>query len=84
MNHELYLQYLKTYTKEALEEADYDVSEAADYLHSQKEPGFFSKHRKEKRAALRRAKKVFDESRSRPVWIVLKSLGFDEWAKDLI
>ncbi|MFO8035310.1 MAG: hypothetical protein R6U57_01590 [Anaerolineales bacterium] len=84
MNHERYQKYLKEYTLEALEHANYDVSEAADYLLSKSEPGFFSKDKKEKKAALRRTRKVFDESRTRPVWIVLKSLGFDDLAKDFI
>lgn len=84
MDINLYQKYLKEYTLEALEHAEYDVAAAADYLLSKKSPSFFSKHKKEKKAALQRTRKVFDESRSRPAWIVLKSLGFDELAKEIL
>lgn len=84
MDHELYQKYLKEYTLEALEEGDYDVPAAADYLLGKSNPAFFAKHKTEKKKALNRVQKVFDESRSRSVWIVLKSLGLDEIAKDYL
>ena len=84
MDHKLYRQYLESYALEALEENEDDVSAAADYLLNKKKPFFLSKHRKEKRAALKRVQKLFSTSRDRPVWIVLKSLGLDKLAKDKI
>jgi hypothetical protein len=84
MDQKLYQKYLKEYTLEALEESGDDVSQAADLLLKKKKPGFFTKHRKEKREALSRVQKLFNESRDRPVWIILKSLGFDDLAKEKI
>lgn len=82
MNQKLFLQYLKQYTLEALEQAGDDVSLATDYLEEIKKPGIFSKDRQEKKAALDRARKVFIESRQRSLYVVLKSLGFDDLAKE--
>lgn len=81
MDQTLFLSYLKEYALNALEAGEDDVSAAADYLESLKKPSFISKNRKEKRAALRRARKVFNASRDRTPYLVLKSLGFDELAK---
>lgn len=83
MKYDLYQKYLKEYALEALQHGD-DVSQAADYLQNISDPPLFARHRQEKREALHRAQKVFDESRSRPPWIVLKSLGLDEAAKDYL
>ncbi len=82
MNQKLFLQYLEQYTLQALEKAGDDVSMAADYLDGIKKPGIFSKDREEKKAALDRATKVFLESRQRSLYVVLKSLGFDDLAKE--
>ena len=82
MNQKLFLRYLKQYTLQALENAGDDVSMAADYLDGIKKPGIFSKDREEKKAALDRATKVFLESRQRSLYVVLKSLGFDDLAKE--
>ncbi len=84
MNQKLFLLYLKQYTLQALEKAGDDVSLAANYLEEIKKPGIFSKDRKEKRAALDRATKVFLESQQRSLYVVLKSLGFDDLAKEKI
>ena len=83
MNQQLYQQYLKEYTLKALEHGD-NVSQAADYLEKQSRPGQFSKNRLERRAALERVKKVFASSRGRSWYVVLKSLGFDDLAKEKI
>ncbi len=82
MNQKLYLQYLRDYTLQALEQASDDVSLAANYLEEQRKPGLLSKDRLEKKAALDRATKIFMESRQRSLYVVLKSLGFDDLAKD--
>ena len=82
MNQKLYLEYLKEYTLQALEKSRDDVSLAADYLEEKRKPGFLTKDRKEKKAALKRVTKVFQESRQRSLYIVLKSLGFDNLAKE--
>jgi hypothetical protein len=82
MNQQLYLRYLKEYTLEALEHSGDDVSQAADFLERQSRPGFLSKDRLERRAALDRVKKVFTASRERSWYVVLKSLGFDDLAKE--
>lgn len=84
MDYELYRKYLEEYAMEALKESNDDVSRAADILLERKKPTLLTRHRREKREALRRLKKLFNESRDRPVWIVLKSLGFDDLAKDKI
>jgi len=82
MNHKLFLQYLEEYTLEALENAEDDVSAAADYLEKVQRAGMMAKNRKEKNAALDRASKVFSSSRERSLYVVLKSLGMDDLAKE--
>jgi hypothetical protein len=82
MDHKIYLQYLKEYTLEAIEFAEDDVSVAADFLKKKPPPRFPQKDLKEKKAALDRVKKVFSSSRERSLYVVLKSLGFDELAKE--
>lgn len=82
MNQKLFLEYVEEYTLKALEQARDDVSSAADYLERMKKPGVLTKDRKEKRAALDRVTKVFAESRQRSLYVVLKSLGFDDLAKE--
>ncbi len=84
MNQQLYLKYLKEYTLEALDNAEDNVSRAADYLDKIPTPKFFMKNSKEKKAALSRVKKVFSSSRERSLFVVLKSLGFDDLAKDAL
>jgi hypothetical protein len=82
MNQKLFTSYLMEYTLEALEKAGDDVSEAADYLEKKSRAGLFTRDRKEKNAALLRAQKVFSSSRERSLYVVLKSLGFDDLAKE--
>lgn len=82
MDQQLYLKYLKEYTLEALDKAEDNVSRAADFLDKKPKPKFFMKDSQEKKAALSRAKKVFTSSRERSLYIVLKSLGFDNLAKE--
>ena len=82
MDHKLYLKYLEEYTLEALEHAGDDVSSAADYLEKLKKSGILVRNKKERNAALDRARKVFSSSRERSVYIVLKSLGLDGLAKE--
>ncbi len=82
MDQQLYLKYLKEFTLEALEEAEDNVARAADYIDKIPKPKFFIKDSKEKKAALSRVKKVFTSSRERSLYVVLKSLGFDELAKE--
>lgn len=84
MNHQLYLKYLKEYTLDAMENSGESVALAADHLEKQSRPGMFSKDRVEKRAALTRVKKVFTSSRERSWYVVLKSLGFDDLAKEML
>jgi hypothetical protein len=80
MNKDLFDQYLRDYVREALIYGDKDVDEAANFLLSQRKPGFLSK--KEKKEALERAQKVFSAYRDRPLWFVMKCLGLD--AEELI
>jgi hypothetical protein len=47
-----------------------------------KKAGILVKDRAEKIAALERARKVFSSSRERSLFIVLKSLGLDDLAKE--
>lgn len=82
MNQQLYLKYLKEFTLEALRESEDNVARAADYIDKKANPNFFVKDSKEKKAALSRVKKVFSSSRERSLYVVLKSLGFDELAKE--
>lgn len=82
MDHDLFLKYLEIYTKEALEQSEDDVPGAADYLEKMKKAGILVKDRAEKIAALERARKVFSSSRERSLFIVLKSLGLDDLAKE--
>ena len=82
MDQQLYLKYLKEFTLEALEEAEDNVARAADFIDKKANPKFFVKDSKEKKAALSRVKKVFTSSRERSLYVVLKSLGFDELAKE--
>lgn len=82
MDQQLYQQYLHEFTLDALEYAGDSVAQAADYLEKKSRPGFFSKDRQEKRAALERLKKILQESRGRSWYVALKSLGFDDLAKE--
>ncbi len=82
MDHKLFLKYLEKYTLEALKQSEDDVSSAADYLEKMKPAGLLQKNRVEKNAALSRARKVFSSSRERSLYVVLKSLGLDDLAKD--
>jgi hypothetical protein len=82
MDQKLFTHYLKEYTLEALEQSNEEVSAAADYLEKKKRAGLFARNRKEKNAALLRAQKVFSSSRERSLYVVFKSLGFDDLAKD--
>ncbi|MFL7813090.1 MAG: hypothetical protein AB8I40_05370 [Anaerolineales bacterium] len=82
MNQKLFTRYLMEYTLEALEKAGDGVSEAADYLEKKSRAGLLARDRKEKNAALLRAQKVFSSSRERSLYVVLKSLGFDDLAKE--
>lgn len=81
MDNDLFQEYLEEYAQEALNYAQGDVSQAADYLLEKKGPSIFSRHRQEKKKALSRVRKVFQESRDRSAWIALKSLGLDEEAR---
>lgn len=76
MNQERYQEFLIDYIREALIYGDKDVSEAANYLQSQRTSRFFAKA--EKKEALRRARKVFSSYQDRPLWFVLKCLGLEE------
>jgi hypothetical protein len=82
MDQKLFIHYLKEYALEALEYAGDEVPAAADYLEKKSRAGIFTKDRQEKNAALLRAQKVFSSSRERSLYVVLKSLGFDDLAKD--
>jgi hypothetical protein len=82
MDQKLFLKYLTEYTLEALEFAGDDVTQAADYLEKKKPVRLLGKDRVERNAALDRVKKVFSSSRERSLYIVLKSLGMDDLAKD--
>jgi hypothetical protein len=82
MDHKLVLEYLKEYTLEALEQSGDDVNDAADYLLKIRKAGILAKDRKERNAALERVRKVFESSRGRSLYVVLKSLGLDDLAKE--
>ena len=81
MEHQLYLEYLEKYALEALNSCNNDVSAAADYLESKAKIPLFTSDKKEKKAALKRVRKVFNESRGRTAYLVLKSLGLDDLAR---
>jgi hypothetical protein len=82
MNQQLYQQYLREFTLEVIEHAGESVSQAADYLEKKARPSFLSKDRQEKRAAHARLMKILQESRGRSWYVALKSLGFDDLAKE--
>ena len=82
MNQQLFLKYLRDYAEDALEQAGDSVSQAADYVEKKSQPTYISKDRLEKRAANLRLIKVLNESRGRSWYVALKSLGFDDLAKD--
>lgn len=82
MDQQLFQKYLVDYTLEALEKANDNVAQAADYLEKKQKPRFFNKDHQEKKAALERVKKVFTSSRERSLYVVLKSLGLDDLAKE--
>jgi hypothetical protein len=82
MDQKIFLEYLKKYTLEALQASGDDVSMAADYLEKKKRASFLDKDKAEKNAALDRVRKIFSSSRERSLYVVLKSLGFDDLAKD--
>jgi hypothetical protein len=82
MDQKLFLHYLEKYTLEALAQAGDDVNRAADYLEKKRPAGILQKDRAEKKAALARVQKVFSSSRERSLYVVLKSLGMDDLAKE--
>ncbi len=82
MDQQLFISYLQEYTLKALAETGDNVPLAADYLDKISKPRFYTKNYQEKKAALERAIKVFSASRERSLYIVLKSLGFDDLAKE--
>jgi hypothetical protein len=82
MDQKLFIKYLRNYTLQALEQTGDDVSQAAAYLEDLKKPGILTRDRLEKKAALEHARKIFKESRQRSLYVVLKSLGFDDLAKE--
>ena len=82
MNLQLYQKYLEEFTLEALENSNDNVPLASDFLEKKPQPRFFNKDHQEKKAALERVKKVFISYRERSLYVVLKSLGMDELAKD--
>ena len=82
MDHKLYQEFIEKYTLEALEQNGDDVSAAADYLVRMKEAGILVRNRAERNAALERVRKVFTTSRERSLYVVLKSLGLDDLAKE--
>ena len=82
MKHQVFLKYLEKYVLEALEKGGDDVSAAADHLENMRQAGVMALNRAEKNAALERARKVFSSSRERSLYVVLKSLGLDDLAKD--
>jgi hypothetical protein len=82
MDHKLFLSYIEEYTLDALEQSGDDVNLAADYLEKKRKVGLLQKDRAERNAALERVKNVFTSSRGRSLYIVLKSLGMDELAKE--
>jgi hypothetical protein len=81
MDWPLYQKYLKEFTIEALEESGNDVSLATDYLNKKPVVMVMFKGSREKKAALERVKKIFNSNRERSLYVVLKSLGFDDLAK---
>ena len=74
MHKELYDQFLHEYIRDALIHGNKNVDEAANYLLGQKTRRFFTRH--EKKIALERAQKNFGAYRDRPLWFVLKCMGF--------
>jgi hypothetical protein len=74
MNRELFDKYLHDYVRDALLYSDKNVDKAANYLLSQKTRRFFAKQ--EQKEALARAQKNFSAYRDRPLWFVLKCMGF--------
>ena len=82
MDQKLFLNYIEKYTLDALDQSGDDVNLAADYLEKKRKVGLLQKDRVEKNAALERVKNVFTSSRGRSLYIVLKSLGMDELAKE--
>ena len=82
MDQQRYQKYIVEFTLEALGAANDNVSLAADYLDKKTKPRIFNKDHQEKKAALERVKKVFTSSRERSLYVVLKSLGLDDLAKE--
>jgi hypothetical protein len=74
MNRELFDKYLHDYIRDALIYSDKNVDEAANYLLSQKTRRFFAKQ--EQKEALARVQKNFSAYRDRPLWFVLKCMGY--------
>ena len=82
MDQQLYQKYLKEFTLEALAKANDKVPLAADYLEKKQKSRFLNRDHQETKAALERVKKVFNSSRERSLYVVLKSLGLDDLAKE--
>jgi len=76
MNRERYDQFLLHYIREALLYGNNDVSQAANWLETQRTRRFFAPE--EQKEALRRAQKIFINYQDRPLWFVLKCFNLTE------
>ena len=82
MDQQLYQKYLEELTLEALAKANHNVPLADFFLEKKHNPRFYKKQHQKKNAALERVRKVFNSSRERSLYVVLKSLGLDDLAKE--
>jgi len=70
-----YLQYLKQYITEAVQQSDGSTRGIAEHLSMLQVKGPLVMHREEKQRALADARQAFDEHRHWPLEIVLRHLG---------
>jgi hypothetical protein len=71
----LYRQYLDEYVQEAIENSNGTKEGILNYLRNKQGPGFFSRHKAEKKQALHDATQAFEEHRHWPLDITLSHLG---------
>jgi len=75
MNIGLYRRYLDEYVQEAIDRSDGSKEGIINFLRNMQGPGFFSRHKIEKKQALLDARTAFEEHRHWPVDITLSHLG---------
>ncbi len=73
-----YHRFLEEYVRDAILNSNGTNAGIAEYLWAMKGPGRFSSYKEEKIKALIEARRVFDEYRHWPLFIILSHIGIED------